>query len=58
MASPPGAGTFTYNAVAHPEFTSGGRLLVSYNANSEDWGLVTADATLYRPRFITIPWPP
>jgi len=58
VASPPGAGTFTYNAVAHPEFTSGGRLLVSYNANSEDWGLVTADATLYRPRFITIPWPP
>ncbi len=45
----------TYNALAHPQFTSDGMLLVSYNMNSlrlEDHYL---DAGIYRPRFIRVP---
>lgn len=45
---------FTYNPHVHPQFTSKGRLLISYNINagrSED--LLFADT--YRPRFIRVP---
>jgi hypothetical protein len=45
---------WTYNPVAHPQFSWDGALLVSYNVNSDDSGdLVYADA--YRPKFIRVP---
>ena len=56
-APPPLAGTFTYNAVAHPQYTAAGRLLISYNVNSLA-SEVMVDAAVYRPRFMTVPWPP
>ncbi len=44
-----------YNAFAHPQFTDGGGLLVSYNLNSvSDFSLPYADADAYRPRFIRV----
>jgi hypothetical protein len=51
-------GTFTYNAVAHPEFTDGGRLLLSYNVNSFDPAVGLVDASVYHPRFVAAPTPP
>lgn len=57
-AEPPLPGTFTYNAVAHPELTAGGRLLVSYNVNSVDPEDALIDPAVYHPRFLTVPWPP
>lgn len=45
---------FTYNAVAHPQFTENDELLISYNTNS----MVLADhfvnAGIYRPRFFRV----
>ena len=46
---------FTYNAVAHPEFGSGGELVISYNVNSFDSADIYANAAIYRPRFIRVP---
>jgi hypothetical protein len=46
---------FTYNAVAHPQFTQDGELLISYNVNSFAFADLFADATVYRPRFIRVP---
>jgi len=45
-----------YNAVAHPQFTRRGRLLISYNVNSLS-GQPSShhDADNYRPRFIRVP---
>ena len=57
VAPAPAPGTFTYNAVAHPQAISGGRLLLSYNVNSLD-PTVLGDAAVYRPRFIAVAWPP
>lgn len=43
----------TYNPHLHPQFTSNGQLLISYDLNSSNSGdLVYADA--YRPRFIRV----
>ena len=55
---PPLPGTFTYNAVAHPEYTAAGRLLLSSNVNSLDPAAALIDAAIYHPRFIVVPWPP
>jgi hypothetical protein len=49
-----GARTYTYNTLAHPEQTTHGQMLFSYNVNSYD-ALTPADATLYRPRFFRTP---
>jgi hypothetical protein len=57
-AAPPLPGTFTYNAAAHPEFTAGGLLLLSFNVNSIDPDAALVDAAIYHPRFLTVPWPP
>ena len=48
-----GARTYTYNTLAHPEQTTGGQMLFSFNVNSFD-ALMPADATLYRPRFFRV----
>ena len=57
-APAPLPGTFTYNAVAHPQFTAAGRLLLSYNLNSLDPAAALFDAAIYHPRFIAVDWPP
>ncbi len=46
---------FTYNALAHPQFTENGMLLISYNTNSYELADHFRDATIYRPRFIRVP---
>ncbi len=45
---------FTYNPHVHPQFTSKGKLLISYNINAgKSPDLLFADT--YRPRFIRVP---
>ena len=46
---------FTYNALAHPEFTRDGELLISYNMNSSELAEHFRNADIYRPRFIRVP---
>lgn len=43
---------YPYNSKGHPEFCSGGRMLVTYNVNSFNPPDVYADASIYRPRFL------
>jgi hypothetical protein len=43
---------YTYNPHAHPELSSGNRLLISYNVNTFDIDDLWADASIYRPRFV------
>ncbi|ADD41949.1 DUF4185 domain-containing protein [Stackebrandtia nassauensis] len=45
---------FTYNAKAHPNLSSGNRLLVTYNVNSFRPDDLYEDATIYRPRYIDV----
>lgn len=45
-----------YTARAHPEFAAGAGLLVSYCVNSTDFWHMLGDASVYRPRFIRVPW--
>jgi hypothetical protein len=47
---------FTYGARVHPQLAAGGRQLLSWNVSS--FGDLLADASLYRPRFEAVPWPP
>lgn len=49
------ANCWTYNAVAHPQFTENDLLLVSYNTNSMKMEDHYSDALIYRPRFIRVP---
>lgn len=53
---PPEAGgeTYVYNVAAHPELTSPGRLVLSYNVNSFDLADLYADINNNRARFITV----
>ncbi len=44
----------TYNAMAHPEFMSDGRLLVGYSTNSFDGKDLYKNADTYRPYFVWI----
>ncbi len=45
---------FTYNPHVHPQFTTKGKLLISYNSNAgKSQDLLFADT--YRPRFIRVP---
>lgn len=46
---------FSYNAVAHPQFTRDSMLLVSYNINSMKLADHFRNADIYRPRFIWVP---
>ena len=43
-----------YDARLHPELSSLGKLVMSYNVNSLDLNDVYADARIYRPRFIDV----
>lgn len=45
---------FTYNALAHPELSTGNRLVISYNENALSMAQVEGDIGIYRPRFITL----
>lgn len=49
-----GGNVFTYNAHAHPQFTRGGEVLISYNSNSFAFEDLFANADLYRPHFIRV----
>ncbi len=46
----------TYNAHAHPQFADERGWLVSYNVNSRTFGDLFLDASIYRPRFIRVPF--
>jgi hypothetical protein len=48
----------SYDARLHPELARPGKLLISYNVNSLDADTAYADARVYRPRFVEVPWPP
>jgi hypothetical protein len=57
LYDPPEAvdGIVAYNALAHPQFTSEGRLLLSYNLNHPtDIEAPYRNADVYRPRFVRI----
>jgi Domain of unknown function (DUF5005) len=47
-----GGDSFTYNAVAHPELSGSGGLLISYNVNSSNMMDLYSSPELYRPRFV------
>ena len=49
-----GTRTYTYNTLAHPEQTTHGQMLFSFNVNSFD-ALTPTNATLYHPRFFRVP---
>ncbi|TRX59604.1 DUF5005 domain-containing protein [Fulvivirga sp. M361] len=46
---------WTYNALAHPQFTEEDMLLISYNTNSMVLQDHYDNALIYRPRFIRVP---
>lgn len=50
-------GHIVYDADLHLELSRTGRLLVSYNVNNLDEAVTYADAGVYRPRFVEVPWP-
>ena len=50
----PDSDWYTYNAMAHPQFEDDGRILVSYNVNSNDFSDHKSDVESYRPRFIWV----
>ncbi|MGK5683331.1 fibronectin type III domain-containing protein [Actinoplanes sp. URMC 104] len=52
------AGHVVYDADLHLDLTGPGALLVSYNVNDLDEAVAYADASIYRPRFFEVPWPP
>jgi hypothetical protein len=54
--SEPDAGReiYTYNAKAHPNLSTPGEWLVSYNVNSTGWEYHLQDADIYRPRFLKV----
>jgi hypothetical protein len=45
---------FTYNAKAHPELGSDGRLVVTYNVNSFNTADVYSNVDNYRPRYVDV----
>jgi hypothetical protein len=47
-----GGDSFTYNAVAHPELSGSGQMLISYNVNSSNMADLYSSPELYRPRFV------
>ncbi len=46
-----------YNTQVHPESTSGGQVLISYNVMPDSEELLMRDNSLYRPRFVRAPLP-
>ncbi|GAB2599965.1 hypothetical protein Aab01nite_65780 [Paractinoplanes abujensis] len=57
-APEPDAGHIVYDADLHLDLSRPGSLLVSYNVNDLDEAVAYADASIYRPRFFEVPWPP
>ncbi|MGH2714673.1 MAG: DUF5005 domain-containing protein [Thermoleophilaceae bacterium] len=53
----PGAGRFTYNALAHPHLSRENELLISYSVNAWSGSDLYADADSYRPRSLAVPDP-
>src|SRR5262249_39729447 len=53
----PDSSIIAYDARVHPEFAPSGKLLISYNVNSLEPGLSSADIRRYRPRFVEVAWP-
>ncbi len=49
-----GQGIITYNAKAHPHLSPSGELLVTYNVNTTDAMASSANANIYRPRWLKI----
>ena len=47
---------YSYNAMAHPQYSRDGKLLVSYCINSKKPELLWQDASIYRPRFLWVPY--
>ncbi|MGQ8335004.1 DUF5005 domain-containing protein [Sunxiuqinia sp. A32] len=45
---------FTYNAMAHPQFTKDGMILISYNINNGDFVKQHEDVSTYRPKFFWV----
>ncbi len=45
-----------YSAKGHAEVSDSRGLLVSYCVNSTDFWHMLGDATIYRPRFVRVPW--
>lgn len=45
----------TYNAMAHPQFQEGGKILMCYNVNTHDTKKLFEKASLYQPRFFWVP---
>jgi fibronectin type 3 domain-containing protein len=54
----PGEPIVSYDAHLHPQLAPSGKLLMSYNVNTLDDARTFADASIYRPRFVEIAWPP
>ncbi|ROP33664.1 fibronectin type III domain protein [Couchioplanes caeruleus] len=52
------AGHIVYDADLHLHLARKGRLLISYNVNNLDEAVTYADASIYRPRFVEVEWPP
>ncbi|GIE48617.1 fibronectin type III domain-containing protein [Actinoplanes nipponensis] len=52
------AGHIVYDADLHTELARPGKLLISYNVNNLDERVAYADASIYRPRFVEVDWPP
>jgi hypothetical protein len=48
------SGVFCYAAKAHPEFSNGNSLFVTYACNSADERILEQDLTIYRPRIIRV----
>ena len=46
---------FSYNAMAHPQFEQNGRILISYNVNTNVFSQQFSDVESYRPRFFWYP---
>ena len=47
---------YSYNAMAHPQYSKDGKLLVSYCINSHRPGRLWEDVSVYRPRFLRVPY--
>lgn len=47
---------YTYNAMAHPQYDENEMLLVSYCVNSSVGADIWKDASIYRPRFLRVPY--
>ena len=46
---------FTYNAMGHPQFEKDGKLLVSFNVNTNEFSEQFSNVESYRPRFFWYP---